>query len=85
MPFNLSDDGFYAAALEGMRGRIRQGWGLDDGTAIVFAPSGTDLEYVPLALAGGPVVNVLIGADEVGSGCVLSAAGRYFADRTAVA
>lgn len=81
----LSDDGFYVAALEGMRGRIRQGWGLDKGTAIVFAPSGTDLEYVPLALAGGPVVNVLIGADEVGSGCVLSAAGRYFADRTAVA
>jgi hypothetical protein len=49
----------------------------------VFAPSGTDLEYVALAAAAGDdcagIHNILLGADEVGSGCRLSAHGMYFA------
>jgi hypothetical protein len=78
----------YAARLEAMRGRIRAAYGVSDEVEIVFAPSGTDLEYVALALVAGRAPGgtnaVLLGADEVGSGCIHSAHGRYFADETAL-
>lgn len=78
----------YASALEAMRSRIRAAYALDESVDIVFAPSGTDLEYVALhfarARSGQPVTNILLGADEVGSGCLLSAEGRYFATETAL-
>ncbi len=77
----------YAAGLEALRGRIRQAYGISQDVAIVFAPSGTDLEYVALACVhdrAERLHNVLLGADEVGSGCIHSAHGRYFADETAL-
>lgn len=78
----------YAAALEDQRRRIRRAYGLPDTVGVVFAPSGTDLEFVALALAaarfGRPVTNVLLGQDEVGSGCILAAAGLHFAKETAL-
>ncbi|HEU0134282.1 MAG TPA: hypothetical protein VFR28_05625, partial [Allosphingosinicella sp.] len=78
----------YARRLEGLRGRIRRAYALADEIDIVFAPSGTDLEYVALACAAGRgesgTHNILLGADEVGSGCVHSAFGRYFARETAL-
>jgi len=78
----------YAARLDAMRARLRRAYGLDEDIAIVFAPSGTDLEYVALAAvrskAPGGIHNVLLGADEVGSGCIHSAHGRYFAEETAL-
>jgi len=78
----------YAEALEEMRGRVRAAYDVPDAVAIVFAPSGTDLEYVALACtagkAGGGTHNILLGADEVGSGCIHSAHGRYFAESTAL-
>lgn len=77
----------YAEALESLRRRIRQAYVLDAATEIIFAPSGTDLEYVGLALVkergAGGIHNVLLGADEVGSGCIYSARGQYFANETA--
>jgi hypothetical protein len=79
---------FYAARLEALRARIRAAYGLGDGVAIVFAPSGTDLEYVALAVAAGRAPGgthaLLLGADEVGSGCIHSAHGLYFAKETAL-
>ncbi|WP_114953210.1 hypothetical protein [Sphingosinicella terrae] len=82
------DGASYAEALEKLRGRIRSAYGLDETVAVVFAPSGTDLEYVALACiadrGAGGTQNILLGADEVGSGCIHSAHGRYFADRTAL-
>lgn len=78
----------YDAALDDLRSRIRSAYGLNEDAAIVFAPSGTDLEYVALYLAAGQsgagVHNILLGADEVGSGCIHSAHGRYFANETAL-
>jgi hypothetical protein len=76
----------YAARLDGLRGRIRSAYRLGADCRIVFAPSGTDLEYVALAAAADDsetgIHNVLLGADEVGSGCRLSAHGMYFAKVT---
>lgn len=81
--------GGYAEELEALRGRIRAAFGVPASTDIVFAPSGTDLEYVALAAclgrAAGGVHNILVGADEVGSGCIHSAHGAYFARETALA
>lgn len=77
----------YASALEALRARIRAAYALGDDVEIVFAPSGTDLEYVALACVADrarTIHNVLLGADEVGSGCVHSAHGRYFAGETAL-
>jgi hypothetical protein len=80
--------GDYAARLEALRDRIRRAYAVADEVAIVFAPSGTDLEYVGLACAEGRGAagthNILLGADEVGSGCIHSAYGRYFAESTAL-
>lgn len=80
--------GAYAAALEDLRGRIRRAYGISEEVEIVFAPSGTDLEYVALACASGRapggIHNLLLGADEVGSGCIHSAHGRFFAESTAL-
>ncbi len=76
----------YADALHALRARLRTHYGTPD-TAICFAPSGTDLEYVGLAAVpagAGSICAILLGRDEVGSGCIHSAAGRHFAARTAV-
>jgi len=82
------DGAGYAARLDAIRGRIRRAYALSDDVAIVFAPSGTDLEYVGLACVEGRGAagthNVLLGADEVGTGCIHSAHGRYFAESTAL-
>lgn len=76
----------YAAAMDGLRDRLRTLYA-DDDTAICFAASGTDLEYAGLAAvpdAGAPICALLLGRDEVGSGCIFSAAGRFFAASTPV-
>jgi hypothetical protein len=84
----LSDGAAYAAFLEESRDAIRSAYVLEKDTDIFFAPSGTDLEYVALfAVAGkapGGISNLLLGSDEVGSGCIHSAAGQYFAHETAL-
>lgn len=78
----------YGERLEALRGRIRRAYGFAEEVEIVFAPSGTDLEYAALAAvagrAGGGTHAILLGADEVGTGCIHSAHGRYFADETAL-
>ena len=86
----LQDAGYaeYAVWLDQLRSRIRRAYRLADDIEIVFAPSGTDLEYIALAAVQGygegGVHNILLGADEVGSGCIHSAHGRYFASETAL-
>jgi hypothetical protein len=78
----------YGDRLQALRERIRRAYGVADDVDIVFSPSGTDLEYVALACAAGRgragIHNILLGADEVGSGCIHSAHGRYFAAETAL-
>ena len=77
----------YRAGLEALRRRIRAAYSVPEDVAIVFAPSGTDLEYVALACVADRserLHNVLLGADEVGSGCIHSAHGRFFANETAL-
>jgi hypothetical protein len=77
----------YAEGLEALRRRIRAAYSVPEDVAIVFAPSGTDLEYAALACVADrapQLHNILLGADEVGSGCIHSAHGRFFANETAL-
>ncbi|MEA3033751.1 MAG: hypothetical protein QOH86_1767 [Sphingomonadales bacterium] len=82
------DGAGYAVRLEGLRARLRRAYALPANVDIVFSPSGTDLEYVALAAVAGRGAagthNILLGADEVGSGCIHSAFGRYYAATTAL-
>ena len=77
----------YASALDALRARILAAYGVTMPATVVFAASGTDLEYLGLAHAKGRgaqgIRNILIGADEVGSGCIYSASGQFFAHETA--
>ncbi len=85
---HLVEGAAYAACLDDMRETIRAAYELESDIDVFFAPSGTDLEYVGLLAAAGRrpggVVNHLLGADEVGSGCIHSAAGAFFAQETAL-
>jgi len=78
----------YRERLSTLRDRILAAYGLSNDAAVAFAPSGTDLEYIALAAvrgrASGGIHNILLGADEIGSGCIHSAHGRYFAHETAL-
>lgn len=82
----LDDGAQYSEFLKNARQHIRGAYGLDDTTDIFFAASGTDLEYVALLAVAGRsplgICNLLLGSDEVGSGCIHSAAGNYFASET---
>lgn len=82
------DGAGYAAQLEKIRTSIRSAYGINQLNQIVFSASGTDLEYIALLVAAASgeasVHNVLLGADEVGSGCIYSAKGQYFAAQTSL-
>lgn len=82
----LNEGEAYCAFLDGARQQLRDAYGLDDAVDIFFAASGTDLEYVALLATAGRspagICNLLLGSDEVGSGCIHSAAGKYFANET---
>ena len=82
-----SENAAYARFLRSARARIRKVYGLAAEVDIAFGASGTDLEYLALALAlqsRQPVTNIVVEVDEVGSGCLYSQAGQYFASRTAL-
>jgi hypothetical protein len=67
---------------DSVRQRLRELLTLPGDVEIALAPSGTDVEMLALALAaaGGdrPVVNIVVGPSEVGSGTPLAAAGCHY-------
>lgn len=82
-----SEDAAYTRFLRNARTRIRRVYSLTPEIDVAFGASGTDLEYLALAIAlqsKQPITNVVVEVDEVGSGCLFSQAGQYFATRTAL-
>lgn len=69
-----------------IRNQLRELLTLPDDIDIALAPSGTDVEFLALLLAAGrgnrPVVNILVGPSETGSGTPLAAAGCHYESRT---
>lgn len=69
-----------------VRRRLRELLALPDEIDICLGPSGTDVEMLALALAAGdcrrPIVNILVGPGEVGSGTPQAAACRHYDEIT---
>ena len=65
-----------------IRDQLRSHLELPNDVDIALTPSGTDVEMLALALVASrtdrPIVNLIIGPSEVGSGTCLAAGGRYF-------
>jgi hypothetical protein len=84
-----SNDGFddLESFVEKLRSKLKTVWGLGEETDVIFAPSGTDAELRALFLAKcvlpPPVVSIIVGSDETGSGVPFAAAGRHFDSETA--
>jgi hypothetical protein len=73
---------------EWLREHLRTLLKLDaSGTEIIFSPSGTDSQlqafYVAQNLLQGPIVPVIVGADETGSGTARAISGCHFSSSTA--
>ncbi|MDE1157429.1 MAG: hypothetical protein PW791_03925 [Neorhizobium sp.] len=70
-----------------IRQRMKSGLGAN-GSEVVLAASGTDLELLALALVTGlsarPLTNIVIAPDETGSGVPRAAAGFHYSDLTAL-
>ena len=68
------------------RVRLRGLLSLPEDIDIALAPSGTDLEFLALTLAAGnekrPVVNILVGPNELGSGSLFASGARHYDCRT---
>lgn len=78
-------DGLFKTEFERIRRKIREFYEIPTTVDIVLGSSGTDLELVVLAIAlttGKSVHNIVLGANEVGSGINNAARGRYFSDLT---
>jgi hypothetical protein len=69
-----------------IRRRLQELLNLPSNVDVALAPSGTDVELLALTLAAGdeqrPVVNIVVGPTEVGSGTPLAAACRHYDCRT---
>ena len=79
----------FETRIEVLRGTLKTCLGLDNtGTEIVFSPSGTDSQlhalFLARALLGPKIVNIVVGADQTGSGTAQTARGRHFCARTAL-
>ncbi|MEJ2376363.1 MAG: hypothetical protein P8Y71_13425 [Pseudolabrys sp.] len=82
-----NDFGDFESFVEKLRSKLKTVWGLGEETDVIFAPSGTDAELRALFLAKcvlpPPVVSIVVGSDETGSGMSYAAAGRHFDSETA--
>lgn len=71
------------AIMHEVRQKIAQLYQLPEGTGIFLTPSGSDAEYIPLLMAklfneGKQVSNIVTCNEEVGSGTLDAAGGRFF-------
>src|SRR5699024_2045662 len=85
---NIEDVQILKREFETIRQRLRTFYELDPDVEIIFGPSGTDMEYLTIlfALKAGEshIHNIVLGANEVGSGIEFAAEGQYFSDRTPI-
>ncbi len=76
-------------SLNAVRNGIAKVFGLEAGSGVILAASGTDTELLALALThlGGadkPILNILIAPEETGRGVPMAARGLHFAVDTAL-
>jgi len=75
--------------FDDQRKRIAETLDLPDGCEVIICPSGSDAEYLPIAIArvlqpetqtGRKIVNIVTQLREIGAGSAPSAAGKFFSD-----
>jgi len=76
-------DSAIADAFADQRERISNVLQLEEGTEVIIVPSGSDAEYLPLAIAralkgGVPIANGITQLREIGAGSAPAAVGEYF-------
>lgn len=77
----------YTISVQEIKSFIKSYYSLDENVSIVLGPSGTDLEYIALALSlskAKKITNIILGLEEVGSGMEYAAAGKYFSNKSAL-
>jgi hypothetical protein len=81
-----SNTEFFKDEFDSLRKKIKDFYELPSSTDVIIGSSGTDLELLVLGNAmNGPemkVKNILLEANEVGSGAVHAAQGQYFSKKT---
>ena len=76
------------AVFQSQRERIARYLELPKGTEVVLCPSGSDAEYIPIAIARAlntnnkKIVNVVTQKREIGAGSSVAAGGEYFSTHT---
>jgi hypothetical protein len=77
----------FAGAVEDARLELAIHLGLETGTDVIFAASGTDGQLTALFLTrlllGGPVTTIIVGSDQTGSGTAFTSIGRHIGHVTA--
>lgn len=77
-----------AAIFQTQRDRIAKYLALPDGVEVVLCPSGSDAEYIPIAIARAlnpgaiKIVNIVTQKREIGAGSSVAAGGEYFSTHT---
>lgn len=71
------------AMMDDIRNSLIQAYGMPKGTGVFLTPSGSDAEYIPLLIAkllnpGKEIVNIVTCHQEVGSGSLEAAGGKFF-------
>ena len=78
----------YEKAQKDLMDRLRNSLDLGRQSALVVAPSGTDISLLVAGMAQAlttkPVHHILVASDETGSGVPLALSGRHFADTSAL-
>lgn len=76
---------FLVDEFESIRKELRKFYSLKDDVDIILGSSGTDLELIVLSMAlhyNNSVHNIIVGANEVGSGISNAAKGHFFSELT---
>ena len=73
----------FDAAMDDVRTRLSAALRLPDGSGVILSASGTDVEFIPLAIAqtlypSAQIRSVLVAEGETGSGGTNACAGKYF-------
>lgn len=76
-------DIYLGPVIEDQRTRLFHILNLPDGAEIIFCPSGSDAEYIPIVIARAlngdlPISNGVVQVREIGAGSAPAACGKYF-------
>lgn len=87
MSFQDGLEGSLAAFAGRIESRLKEFLEIPDSTAVIFAPSGTDISLeaagICQAIFQDKIVHILVAADETGSGVPAALEGRHFSNITA--